>query len=95
MSVFTNKRIFLLLFLVLLIGALFRLYKLVSVPVALHGDELGIGYNAYSLLLTGKDEYGKLLPSDYNKLYKNFMIGTKEYADLICVKPNISLYLVQ
>ena len=35
-----------------------RLYKLGKVPISLHGDEVGVGYNAYSLLKTGRDEYG-------------------------------------
>src|SRR3989344_1689057 len=35
-----------------------RLYRLAQVPVGLHGDEVGVGYNAYSLLTTGRDEYG-------------------------------------
>ena len=40
----------------------FRLYKLTSVPPHLHVDEISFGYNAYSLLKTGKDEYGVFLP---------------------------------
>ena len=39
-----------------------RVYKLAQVPVGLHGDEVGVGYNAYSLLTTGKDEYGVSWP---------------------------------
>lgn len=37
-------------------------YRITSSPPGLHGDELGYTYNAYSLLKTGKDEYGKFLP---------------------------------
>lgn len=58
-----NKRKeLLLLILIILLGGIIRFYKLSSVPPALHGDELGIGYNAYSLIRTGKDEYGFVFP---------------------------------
>jgi len=51
----------------LLIGiflfALFlRTYKLTEFPVGFHGDEANVGYNAYSLLKTGKDKNGVFLP---------------------------------
>src|SRR3990167_6067059 len=49
-------------FITLGIGILLRLYGLTRVPPALHGDELGTGYNAYSLIKTGVDEYGKSFP---------------------------------
>lgn len=52
---------------VFLIGIIFlagflRFYHLTSVPPALNSDEVAIGYNAYSMLKTGKDEYGNRLP---------------------------------
>lgn len=52
-------------FLLLLIVTIFlcsRLYKLDQVPSALYWDEASIGYNAYSVLKTGTDEWGKFLP---------------------------------
>lgn len=39
-----------------------RFYRLGEVPVSLDWDEAAIGYNAYSLLHTGRDEFGKFLP---------------------------------
>lgn len=39
-----------------------RVYKLGEYPVGLTWDEPALGYNAYSILKTGRDEYGKLLP---------------------------------
>lgn len=47
---------------VFLLALLLRSYKLGEIPVSLHGDEVGVGYNAYSLLTTGKDEYGVSWP---------------------------------
>ncbi|HUV42546.1 MAG TPA: glycosyltransferase family 39 protein [Patescibacteria group bacterium] len=39
-----------------------RVYKLGDYPVGLTWDEPALGYNAYSILETGRDEYGQLLP---------------------------------
>lgn len=39
-----------------------RTYKLSSFPVGFHGDEAEIGYNAFSLLQTGRDKNGQFLP---------------------------------
>ena len=48
--------------LLVLLGAGLRLYKLGAVPDSLNADEAAIGYNAYSILKTGKDEYGRAFP---------------------------------
>jgi len=39
-----------------------RLYNLNSIPSGFHIDEASLGYNGYSLLLTGKDENNNKLP---------------------------------
>lgn len=39
-----------------------RFYNITSVPPALNSDEVAIGYNAYSILKTGRDEYNKPFP---------------------------------
>lgn len=52
----------LLLVLILIFFLITRLYKITEVPVSLYWDEASIGYNAYSVLLTGKDEWGKAWP---------------------------------
>ncbi len=44
------------------IGAFFRFYKLGVSPIGFYIDEASIGYNAYSILKTGKDEFGKSFP---------------------------------
>lgn len=44
------------------LGAMLRLYNLSTNPPALYWDEVAIGYNALSLVQTGKDEYGKPYP---------------------------------
>src|SRR3989344_1830000 len=37
-------------------------YKLSEIPNGIYLDEATTGYNAYSILKTGKDEYGKEFP---------------------------------
>lgn len=44
------------------IALLIRLYKLGSIPSGLYVDEASQGYSAYSILKTGKDEFGKTFP---------------------------------
>ena len=51
-----------LLFIIFILGSFLRFYTLGEVPVGLHRDEAFLGYNAYSLLKTGKDMNGIALP---------------------------------
>jgi 4-amino-4-deoxy-L-arabinose transferase-like glycosyltransferase len=58
-----NKKIVLfLLGIILAIAIILRVWQLGSVPSSPDWDEAALGYNAYSILQTGKDEYGKFLP---------------------------------
>ena len=59
------------LFLILLIAAILRFYKLGSL-LPLFGDEVDMGYNAYSILKTGRDVTGHFLP-----IYLKTIIDTK------------------
>jgi len=47
---------------IFIIAALVRLIGLSTNPPALNWDEVSHGYNAYSILKTGKDEWGKSFP---------------------------------
>jgi 4-amino-4-deoxy-L-arabinose transferase-like glycosyltransferase len=55
------------------LAAIFRLARLDEVPPGLYCDEASTGYDAYSLLKTGRDQYGVRLPlfarsfGDYNE----------------------------
>jgi 4-amino-4-deoxy-L-arabinose transferase-like glycosyltransferase len=44
------------------IGMFIRLTDLSGVPVGIHGDEASVGYNAYSLIKTGRDQNNNFLP---------------------------------
>ncbi len=48
--------------LALLLGFFFRFYLLNDIPAGLSNDEADIGYDAYSILTTGRDQWGKYLP---------------------------------
>lgn len=47
---------------IILLAGFLRFYHLPSVPPALNSDEVAIGYNAYSVLKTGRDEYNTPFP---------------------------------
>lgn len=53
------------LLLIIVIAAVLRLYQLGTVPGSMNADEVAIGYNAYSILKTGKDEYGAKFPLSF------------------------------
>ncbi len=44
------------------LGIFFRFYQLGVTPAGFYLDEAAMGYNAYSILKTGKDEFGMALP---------------------------------
>ncbi|HUD44688.1 MAG TPA: glycosyltransferase family 39 protein [Patescibacteria group bacterium] len=58
-----NKLIYYCLFTLIIFLALFlRLYNLGNNPAGFFCDEASVGYNAYTILHTGKDEYGVSFP---------------------------------
>ena len=56
------SRTVLLLVVCILLGGFLRVVKFPAVPGGLNRDETALGYNAFSLLKTGKDEWGKQWP---------------------------------
>lgn len=60
MKLFFKQNIILIL--IIFLAIFLRLYYLGQVPPALNWDETSLGYNAYSILKTAKDEHGKFLP---------------------------------
>lgn len=57
-----NRLQFLLFFTILLLGAFLRFYHIERDPPGLYIDEASIGYNAFSILHTGRDEFGVSFP---------------------------------
>lgn len=64
---------------ILLVAAILRLWNLGNIPPHLTPDEASLGYNVYSILKTGRDEFGKFLP-----------IIFKSFGDF---KPGLYIYL--
>lgn len=50
---------------IIILGFILRFYLLGVNPPSLDWDEASIGYNAYSILHTGRDEYGNFLPLSF------------------------------
>lgn len=56
------KKINITLLIIIIVSTLLRIWNLGIVPVSPDWDEVALGYNAYSIMQTGRDEYGKFLP---------------------------------
>ena len=61
---FIRKYKFIILIFLLALGL--RIYKLGTFPVGFHVDEVKVGWNALSILKTGKDDWGNRLALYYN-----------------------------
>lgn len=74
----------LLLSLVLIIAVIIRFYNINTTP-ALNPDEAALGYNAYSLILTGKDEHGVSWPLHF-KSFGDYKPGGYVYLAIPFIK---------
>lgn len=54
--------------LIILIASFLRLYKLSVNPPSLFGDEVDLGYQAYSILKTGRDYQGNFMPINFHSI---------------------------
>lgn len=66
-------------------GAILRFYKLSVIPPGLYPDETAIGYNAYSILETGKDEFGKEHPL-YFRSFDDYKMPVYIYITAATIK---------
>ena len=57
-----DRKTIVLISIILCVSAIVRLWGLDRSPLSLNWDEAALGYNAYSLLTTGKDEFGSAFP---------------------------------
>ncbi len=53
------------LILIIILGTILRLFNVGSNPISPYWDEASIGYNAYSISQTARDEWGKFLPLSF------------------------------
>lgn len=73
-----------LLILVIILAAVFRLYKIDTFP-ALNADEASNAYDAYSLIMTGKDQHGNSWPIHFQS-FNDYKPGAYVYLDIPFVK---------
>ena len=50
---------------IIFLGSILRLFNINSNPISPYWDEASIGYNAYSISQTARDEWGKFLPLSF------------------------------
>lgn len=78
---------YLLLIIAIALGAFVRLWQLSAVPNGLTWDEAAIGYNAYSILKTGRDEHGAFMPI----IFKSFG-DYKPGAYIYLAVPSVAIF---
>ena len=52
----------------ILLATFLRIWQIEKVPVSLFGDELDVGYQAYSIIQTGRDYNGNFMPLHFQSL---------------------------
>jgi len=67
---------------IFLLGTSLRFYKLGDIPNSLDWDEASWGYNAFSILATGKDEYGSAYPLSF-KAFGDYKQPVYVYAEIL------------
>jgi hypothetical protein len=80
MIVFLKNNFVLILVCLLFLGT--RLFRIAEIPSSVYWDEASIGYNAYSVLTTGKDEWGETLPLHF-RAFGEFKLPVYIYSVLI------------
>ncbi len=68
--------------LIVLLGAILRLFSLSSYPPSLNWDEASHGYNAFSILKTGKDQWGQVLPIFNFRAYGDYPLPLNLYLTM-------------
>ena len=76
-----NKNLLLFIFIALIAFSL-RFYQLNKFPVALNWDEISHGYNAYSLLKTGKDQWSTSWPIFNFRAYGDYPTTLNMYLSM-------------
>lgn len=71
---------------IILIAFLLRFWQLGNIPMSLNWDEAAWGYNAYSIGIDGKDEFGVKFPYKYIESFGDFKPPVYAYLASIPVK---------
>lgn len=78
---------FLFITLILLLASVLRFWNFTGNPPGLYWDEVSNGYNAYSVLKTARDEYGKFLPTTF-RAYDDYRPAFAVYT----LVPSIAIF---
>lgn len=70
---------------IVIVAVFLRFYSLSTIPVSLSHDEVAIGYNAYSILQTGKDEYGNAFPMLFRS-FEDYKLPGYVYSTVVSEK---------
>jgi 4-amino-4-deoxy-L-arabinose transferase-like glycosyltransferase len=68
--------------LIILLAVFIRFYQLADVPPSLNWDEISHGYNAYSLLVTGNDQWGASWPIFNFRAYGDYPMVLNLYLTM-------------
>ena len=71
-----------LLFIILILASILRLIYLQDQPPSLNWDEISHGYNAYSILHTGFDEWGRFMPLTNFRAYGDYPLPLNLYLTM-------------
>lgn len=82
-----KHKIYIVLTLIVILAFFLRFYNVTKIPPALNWDEVSIGYNAYSVLKTGRDEWNQFLPVHF-KAYGEYKLPLQIYVSI----PGIYLF---
>jgi len=80
-------KLWLILGVIILLAFGLRVFRVTEVPPSLNWDEVAIGYNAYSILKTGQDEWGQSWPLHF-KSYGEYKLPAQIYASI----PGIAVF---
>ena len=86
MKLNSRKTTMILLGLIFILGLGLRFFKLTTAPPALNWDEISHGYNAYSILETGKDEWGRFLPLANFRAYGDYPLPANLYLTIPSIR---------
>lgn len=66
---------------ILLLTIFLRIWRLDAIPPSLNWDEVSLGFNSYSILRTGHDEWGNFLPLSF-RAYGDYKLPGYVYLDV-------------
>lgn len=80
-----RKKLVVILSIIFVLALFLRLFRISDYPKSLYWDEVSIGYNAYSVLQTGKDEWGRTTPWFF-EAFSEFKFPVAIYLAVIPIK---------